>query len=109
MPKDMEQARRMLNMRIKVHVWSKSLDENFREGIRKNVRDLFCQLPVRRVGFYLKQVCHMRLDSGNVSGLENSGFDGPEDVIAKGRILHHLTIKSLHETNLSLNSERSAS
>jgi hypothetical protein len=102
MPKDMEQARRMLNMRIKVDMWSKSLDENFREGIRENVRDLFCQLPVRRVWFYLKLIRHMRLDSGNVGGLENSGFDGgnspdePEDVIAKGRILHHLPMKTLH-------------
>jgi hypothetical protein len=115
MPKDMEQARRMLNMRIKVDVWSKGLDESFREGIRENVCDLFCQLPVRRVWFYLKLVRQMRLNNGRVDGLENSessggiSLDGPEDVIAKGKILHHLPIESIHEINLSLYSEQSAS
>ena len=49
MPKGLKQARRMLNMRIKDDVWSRGLDENFRESIRENVRELFCQLPVRRV------------------------------------------------------------
>lgn len=96
----MEQARKMLNMRIKVDVWSKGLDEDFRESIRDNVRDLFCQLPVRRVWYYLKLVQHMILKSRRVSGLENLEFgkdsqlDGPEDVIAKGRILYQLPIKT---------------
>jgi hypothetical protein len=102
MPKDMEQARRMLNMRIKVEVWSQGLDENFREGIRRNVRDLFCQLPVRRVWFYLKLVRQMRLNSGKAGGLENLGYgeksppNGPEDVIAKGRTFDHLPRQTIH-------------
>lgn len=97
MPKDMEQARRMLNMRIKVDVWSQGLDENFRNGIRRNVRDLFCQLPVRRVWFYLKMVRQMILGSGKVGEWENSGYgeesspDEPENVIAKvsGQLRSH--------------------
>ena len=94
MPKDLEQGRRMLNMRIKVDVWSKGLDESFRESIRENVRDLFCQLPVRRVWYYLKMVRNMVLKGHREDELENSGFDdgksleGPEDVIVRGEILY---------------------
>jgi hypothetical protein len=106
MPKDMEQARRMLNMRIKVDVWSQGLDENFREGIRRNVRDLFCQLPVRRVWFYLKLVRQMRLNSGKAGKLENLGCgeeslpNEPEDVIAKGTTLDHLPTQTSHKIDL---------
>ena len=103
MPKDMEQARRMLKMRIKVDVWSQGLDEGFRESIRRNVRDLFCQLPVRRVWFYLKQVRHMRMGNSEFGGKRS--FDGPEDVIAKGRTPHHFHVK----TNLSPKSEQTGS
>jgi len=96
MPKDMDQARKMLNMRIKVDVWSKGLDENFREGIRNNVKDLFCQLPVRRVWYYLKLVQYMRLKGSGAGGAGSPEFgganspEGPEDMIAKGRTPHHL-------------------
>jgi hypothetical protein len=106
MPKDMEQARKMLNMRIKVDVWSQGLDEDFREGIRRNVRDLFCQLPVRRVWYYLKLVRYMRLNSGKAGGLENLGCgeeslpNEPEDVIAKGMTFDHLATQTSHEIDL---------
>ncbi len=106
MPKDLEQARRMLKMRIKVEVWSQGLDENFRDGIQINLRDLFCQLPVRRVWLYLKLVRRMMLNSGKVGGWENSGCgeesspDEPEDAIAKGMIFVHLVTQTIHETNL---------
>jgi hypothetical protein len=115
MPKDMEQARKMLNMRIKVDVWSQGLDEIFRNDIRENVRDLFCQLPVRRVWFYLKLVQQMNLNNGRVGVLENSGLDGgksldgPEDVIAKGKILYHLPTKTSYGIKPSLHSEQSHS
>jgi hypothetical protein len=72
-------------------VWSQGLDENFRDDIQRNVRDLFCQLPVRRVWLYLKMFRQMMLNSGNVGEWENSGYgeesspEEPEDVIAKGR------------------------
>jgi hypothetical protein len=94
MPKDLEQSGRMLKMRIKVDVWSQGLDESFRESIRDNVRDLFCQLPVRRVWYYLKRVQYMILEGNGVDGLANSGskevksLNGPENVIAKGGILY---------------------
>jgi hypothetical protein len=90
--KDMEQARRMLNMRIKIDVFTKGLDENFREGVREDLRELFCQLPPQRVWFYLKQVRNMLLRNRNASpndemGLESGrSLNGPEDTIAKGSI-----------------------
>lgn len=95
MPKDMEQARRMLNMRIKVDVWSQGLDKDFRVGIRCNVRDLFCQLPVRRVWLYLKMVRQMTLNSGKINRWESSP-DGPEDVIAKGTTPNYLPTQTIH-------------
>ena len=97
MLKDMEQARRMLNMRIKVDVFTKGLDENFREGVRNNVRDLFCQLPPRRVWFYLKHVRNMLLEDRNVVSKDKTKLesdevmDGPEDAIARGSISLFIT------------------
>ena len=101
MYKDLEQRRRMQNMRIKVDVWSKGLEESLRKSIRENVRDLFCQLPVRRVWCYLKLVQHMILKDPGADELENVGFDdgksldGPEDIIAKGKIHYWLLRKAI--------------
>ena len=58
-PKDMDQASKMLNMRIKIDVWSKGLSNSIREDIREKLGELFCQLPVRRVWLYLKRVRFM--------------------------------------------------
>lgn len=52
----MDQARKMLHMRIKIDVFTKGLDERFREGVREDLRELFCQLPPQRVWLYLKSV-----------------------------------------------------
>jgi hypothetical protein len=102
----MDQASRMLNMRIKADVWTQGVAENIREEIREHVRDLFCQrtLP-RRVWLYLKQIRHMKLagitiestatGEGKGEGrgkVTNSKYgdpamDGPEDVIANGETL----------------------
>lgn len=56
LPKDMDQARKMLNMRIKIDVWSRGLSNDQRENIRKKLGELFVQLPARRVWLYLKSV-----------------------------------------------------
>jgi hypothetical protein len=114
MPKDLEQSRRMLKMRIKVDVWSQGLDESFRESIRDNVRDLFCQLPVRRVWHYLKSFQYMLLQGHRIGELAYSGLDdgksldGPENVIAKGRTLYP-SLKRISMVNLSLLSKSSDS
>lgn len=91
-PKDMDQARRMVKLRIKIDVWSQGLDESKREIIRENLRDIFCQLPAQRLWFYLKQIrmmeqqesCRRLLD---VADGAPDYFDGPEDVIAKGNTI----------------------
>ena len=91
MPKDMDQARKMLNMRIKIDVWSQGLDESFRAGIRENLRDLYCQLPARRVWYYLKLVRTMLLGGIGAHGMVEPQpdpediMDGPEDIIINGK------------------------
>ena len=91
MPKDMDQAHRMLKMRIKIDVWSQGLDESFRAGIRENLRDLYCQLPTRRVWYYLKLVRNMLLGGNGAHGMVEPQPDpedimgGPEDVIINGK------------------------
>lgn len=88
LPKDMNQAAKMLNMRIKIDVWTKGLEESFKEKVRETLKDLFCQLPARRVWFYLKHIRHMLLKSkGTVeSQLEYDRLmEGPEDIIVNGK------------------------
>jgi hypothetical protein len=110
MPKDMDQARRMLNMRIKIDVWSQGLDEDFRQKIRKNLQDLFCELPARRVYQYLKRIRYIELTRFGPNGDQDPQFDaddaealidGPEDVLVRGKfpimldIAHSLSNPSL--------------
>jgi hypothetical protein len=88
----MEQASRMLNMRIKIDVFTKGLAEDFREGVRDNLRELFCQLPPRRVWKYLKYIRSMLLQDRTIEQKDKSAtkleepsiMDGPEDSIAMG-------------------------
>ncbi|KFY32187.1 hypothetical protein V493_00439 [Pseudogymnoascus sp. VKM F-4281 (FW-2241)] len=79
--KDLEQARNMLNMRIKFDIWSTGLDERLRNDIRENFQHIFSQLPVRRVWYYLKHVRIMALQGLSIEGGEI--MDGPEDIIAR--------------------------
>jgi hypothetical protein len=89
MPKDMDQAAKMLKMRIKIDVWSQGLAENRRVEIRENLQDLFCQLPARRVWLYLKRFRFMDMTDGGRIGMIDSQLDsvidGPEDIIANGK------------------------
>jgi hypothetical protein len=88
MPKDMDQAGRMLKMRIKIDVWSQGLDESFRAKIREHLQDLYCQLPARRVWYYLKHFRNMSLGGHGAHGMVESqpdNIDGPEDVIVNGK------------------------
>jgi hypothetical protein len=78
----MDQAGKMLKMRIKFDVWSQGLDEGFRNDIRENLRDIFSQFPSRRVWYYLKQLRNMVL-GGHTAGRDII-MDGPEDTIARG-------------------------
>ena len=90
----MDQAAKMLNMRIKIDVWSQGLNTSQREDIRQKLGQLFCQLPARRVWLYLKRVRFMlRRGKGKGAG---RAFDASqlashgkskeaEDVIVNGR------------------------
>lgn len=88
---DFDQAHKMRKMRIKIDVWSQVLEENERDDIRNKLRDLFCQLPARRLWYYLKHVRIMSLTGPEDLVYETSELkeyiDGPEDVIVKGSVL----------------------
>lgn len=79
----------MLNLRIKIDVWCGALGigKIIREEILENLRDLFCQLPPRRLWHYLKNIRYIELKdsvkSRGPNSLDYDGLvDGPEDVIA---------------------------
>ncbi|KAL9085882.1 MAG: hypothetical protein Q9165_007365 [Trypethelium subeluteriae] len=87
---DFDQARKMLNMRIKIDVWSRGVDENIRQQARENLTDLFCQhIPLQRLWLYVKDIRNMLLgaqnDTNNIrnSHMEQVPVEGPEDVIVK--------------------------
>lgn len=91
----MEQARRMLNMRIKIDVFIQGLDEDFREGVRENLRELFCQFPPQRVWLYLKNVRNILLRDRSMESKDTIAnelkealiMDGPENSLAMGSII----------------------
>lgn len=90
--KDIDQAHKMVNMRIKIDVWSKGLEESEREDIHEKLRDLFCQLQARRLWFYLKQLrpILLRERPESLADLNDdiqAYMDGPEDVIVKGNTI----------------------
>ena len=88
---DMDQAAKMLKMRIKIDVWSQGLAENKRVEIREHLQDLFCQLPARRVWLYLKHIRFMHMREENSIGMidsqlySNDVLDRPEDIIVNGK------------------------
>ncbi|KFY44361.1 hypothetical protein V495_03503 [Pseudogymnoascus sp. VKM F-4514 (FW-929)] len=108
--KDMDQGRKMLNMRIKFDVWSTGLNERFRQTIRENLEAVFCQLPVRRVWYYLKFYRAMMLSDGVPDETYARGddmmADGPEDTIARvsqvirsqdlARLMFAAVLKQIH-------------
>ncbi|KUJ19709.1 uncharacterized protein LY89DRAFT_611477 [Mollisia scopiformis] len=83
---DMDQARRMWILRVKIDVWSQGLDESLRQRNRLLLTESYCRLPSSRVWFYVK---HIRAAvSGQLKELETNvdlgdGLQGPEDTIAK--------------------------
>ena len=92
-PKDMDQAAKMLNMRIKIDVWSNGLSEDRRRQIRETLGDLFCQLPPRRIWLYLKRMRLMLRHGEEVAaGQEFDASQQPlfrrgeeaEDIIVEG-------------------------
>ena len=79
----------MLNMRIKVDVWSQGVEEDMRQKIRGDLREIFCNLLPRRVWYYLKSVRFLELgkvENDRPHGLPSTAdvLTEPEDVIAEG-------------------------
>lgn len=90
--KDLDQARRMVKLRIKIGVWSQGLDESKREKIHENLRDVFCQVPARHLWYYLKQLQIMQLTEtprrlSDVADENPELMNGPEDDIVKGNTI----------------------
>ena len=87
----MDQAGKVLNMRIKIDVWSKGLAKEVRED---KLRVMFCeQIPPTRVWLYLKRVRFMFRrgktggKTGDLTQVERALFEeqGAEDVIVDGQ------------------------
>jgi hypothetical protein len=92
-PFDLDQARRMVKLRIKIDVWSQGVEEHIREATRENLRDLFCQLQPTRVWYYLKLIRNMVLNGHRPdSALPDFGDfkDRPEDTIVEGEFYFSL-------------------
>jgi hypothetical protein len=91
LPKDMDQASRMLNLRIKIDVWSQGVRESVREDARNKLRDMYCEAPARRFWLYLKHIRFMLLKGVRPErdlGLwleSDTMFDGAEDAIVNGK------------------------
>jgi hypothetical protein len=90
----------MINLRIKIDVWSQGIDERIRERNRQLLIDTYMGFPPARVWYYLKHVSmHKKNDlsggmllrqksSKDIPDVGESGsnehLSGPEDVVAKG-------------------------
>ena len=94
LPKDIDQARKMLNMRIKIDAWSRGMDEYRRQEFRDQVARCFWQLPPRRIWLYLKNVRILKLNGKKMatgqrvaaSQLKYPDQRGyAEDIIAEGQ------------------------
>ena len=87
---DLDQAEKMLKLRIKIDVWSCGIKEATRQQIRENLCELYCQLPSRRVWFYLKHVRHMKASKKGkddedlrLTSISIDAISGSEDIIAQ--------------------------
>ncbi|EED23296.1 conserved hypothetical protein [Talaromyces stipitatus ATCC 10500] len=107
--KDLDQTRRMINLRIQIDVCTQGLREIKRQDIREKLRDHFCQLvPPRRLWLYLKQIRLMSLKgpASLQTELDQEYGDGPEDIIVKashiirtedlGRLMHFSVVQHVH-------------
>ncbi|KAI1773333.1 hypothetical protein F4818DRAFT_423952 [Hypoxylon cercidicola] len=97
--KDLEQAQRMLTLRIKIDVWSKGIPEYIRAQAREWLIKSYLEgCPPRRVLHYLKRVRLMVLyhdKEGHLSKateVDHWKIEGAEDVVAEAA--HSLTTRT---------------
>ena len=74
----MDQARRMLNLVIKVDVAIKHLSPKAKAEVRYNRQELLISLPVQRVWLFLKNI-------RNIRRLSHPEVEGIEDVVARSK------------------------
>lgn len=89
--RDLEQAHRMLTLRIKIDVWSKGIPEHIRAQAREwLIESYFEGCPSRTVLHYLKRVRLMVLyhdKEGRFmkgTNIDDSKVEGAEDIVAEG-------------------------
>ncbi|MCJ1436100.1 hypothetical protein MMC27_005478 [Xylographa pallens] len=75
LPKDMDQAKKIVNLVIKVDVCIQRLSTKEKDQVRLNRQELLITLPPRRVWLFLKQI-------RNMGRSHDPEMDGSEDVIA---------------------------
>ncbi|KAJ3495104.1 hypothetical protein NLG97_g3636 [Lecanicillium saksenae] len=92
---DLDQAARMIRLRIKIDVWSQGISEDLRHANRVRLLDIYRQLPRRRLWLYLKRWRAMEL--GQSRGVDAEAFvDGPEDIVAKAsRLMKHDALNNM--------------
>ncbi|KAK7428598.1 hypothetical protein QQZ08_004859 [Neonectria magnoliae] len=86
---DLEQARLMWKLRVKIDAWSQGVDELVRHRNRQLLIQAYLRLPARRVWLFVKQ---LRFEHDNLA-LKTKGrsdvpplsrtFNDPEDIIAR--------------------------
>lgn len=91
-PKDFDEARNLLFLRIKLDSSTRFLSNETRKDMRRNFLNIYQKYALQVVWIYLKRIRFMKLgrtviDSGGViedSNLPADQLEGPEDIVAKG-------------------------
>ncbi|KAI0156441.1 hypothetical protein GGR57DRAFT_82240 [Xylariaceae sp. FL1272] len=86
--RDLNQAERMLQLRIKIDVWSNGIPEHIRAQARTWLIEAYMTCPSRRVLFFVKRLRYMLLGRDKTGRLlqehaKQPNADEPEDIIAK--------------------------
>ncbi|KEZ41373.1 hypothetical protein SAPIO_CDS7492 [Scedosporium apiospermum] len=85
---DMNQALRMLVLRIKIDAWSHGIDERTRVFNREYLTNLYLHLPPRRFYFYLQLCRRMHADEPDYDieiSTSSNLMPSPEECIAMGK------------------------
>lgn len=85
-PVDMNQARLMWKLRVKIDVWSKGIDESLRQRNRLLLIESYLRLPPHRVWIFVKYMrfAFLERSKGFKAGVDlDDSFQGPENTIAR--------------------------
>lgn len=99
---DMDQARLMWKLRVKIDSWSQGLDEGLRHRNRLLLIESYLRLPPSRVWFFVKyiRVGFLERSTGFETEINVGGCtDGPENSIARGKCLLSILITKYIDSN----------